>query len=60
MHVDRRVGGAVMVDARREAGPVWEEALRESGLAGTGKVHSGMVNRPAGAPVAVVFCFLVG
>lgn len=34
-----------MVDAHREAAPVWEEALRLAGLAGRGEVHGGAVSR---------------
>jgi creatinine amidohydrolase/Fe(II)-dependent formamide hydrolase-like protein len=44
-HVNRRFGDAVVVDAHRGAGPIWEEALRRSGLAGREEVHGGAVSR---------------
>jgi creatinine amidohydrolase len=44
-HANRRFGDVVVVDAHRGAGPIWEEALRESGLAGWGEVHGGAVSR---------------
>jgi creatinine amidohydrolase len=44
-HVNRRFGDVVVVDAHRGAGPIWEEALRKSGLAGRGEVHGGAVSR---------------
>jgi creatinine amidohydrolase/Fe(II)-dependent formamide hydrolase-like protein len=43
-HVNRRFGD-VVVDAHGEAGPVWDEALRKSGLAGRGEVHGGALSR---------------
>ena len=44
-HVNRRFADAVVVDAHRGAGPVWEQALRKSGLAGKGNVHCGALSR---------------
>ena len=44
-HVNRRFVDVVVVDAHREAAPVWEEALRLAGLAGRGDVHGGAVSR---------------
>ena len=44
-HVNRRFGDVVVVDAHRGAGPIWEEALRKSGLAGRGELHGGAVSR---------------
>lgn len=44
-HVNRRFGDTVVVDAHRGAGPVWEEALRKSGLGGRGEVHGGALSR---------------
>ncbi len=44
-HVNRRFVDVVVVDAHREAAPVWEEALRLAGLAGRGEVHGGAVSR---------------
>jgi creatinine amidohydrolase len=44
-HVNRRFGDVVVVDAHRGAGPVWDQALRRSGLAGRGEVHGGVVSR---------------
>ncbi len=44
-HVNRRFGDVVVVDAHRGAAPVWEEALRESGLTGRGEVHGGELSR---------------
>jgi hypothetical protein len=43
-HANRRFGDVILVDAHRGAGPVWEEALRRSGLAGRGELH-GAVSR---------------
>jgi creatinine amidohydrolase len=51
-HVNRRFGDVVVVDAHREAGPVWEEALRESGLAGRGELHGDAVSRALALYVA--------
>ena len=44
-HVNRRFGDITVVDAHRGGGPVWEEALRKSGLAGRDEVHGGAVSR---------------
>ena len=44
-HVNRRFGDVVVVDAHRGSGPIWERALRKSGLAGRGEVHGGAVSR---------------
>jgi creatinine amidohydrolase/Fe(II)-dependent formamide hydrolase-like protein len=44
-HVNRRFADVVVVDAHRGAGPVWEQALRKSGLAGRGDVHGGALSR---------------
>jgi creatinine amidohydrolase len=44
-HVNRRFGDVVVVDAHREAAPVWEQALRKSGMAGRGEVHGGALSR---------------
>jgi creatinine amidohydrolase len=44
-HVNRRLEDIVLVDAHRGAGPVWQEALRQSGLADRGEVHGGAVSR---------------
>ena len=44
-HINRRLGDVVVVDAHRGVGPVWEEALRHSGLGGRGEVHGGAVSR---------------
>jgi len=44
-HVNRRLEDTVLVDAHRGAGPVWEEALRQSGLADRGEVYGGAVSR---------------
>ena len=48
-HVNRRFGDIAVVDAHRGGGPVWEEALRESELAGRGEVHGGAVSPPWGS-----------
>jgi creatinine amidohydrolase len=44
-HVNRRLEDIVLVDAHRGAGPLWQEALRQSGLADRGEVHGGAVSR---------------
>lgn len=44
-HVNWRLGDIVLVDAHRGSDSIWEEALRQSGLAGRGEVHGGAVSR---------------
>jgi len=44
-HVNRRLEDTILVDAHRGAGPVWEEALRQCGLADRGEVYGGAVSR---------------
>jgi creatinine amidohydrolase len=44
-HVNRQLGDIVLVDAHRGAGPIWEGALRRSGLADRGEVHGGAESR---------------
>jgi creatinine amidohydrolase len=44
-HINRRLEDIVLVDAHRGAGPVWEEALRQSGLAHRREVHGGALSR---------------
>jgi creatinine amidohydrolase len=48
-YVNRRFLDAVVVDAHNGAQPIWEEALRQSGLAGRSDVHGGAVSRALAA-----------